>query len=162
MLGYCLRKPEKMKIKAYFWSNKETTYDDKPLWNHEENGKKYIKYGDVVHELRNGDFICEKSEGVFYRVGNEEFKQIYDIDSFEDGYYTRKISGVLAYDPNKTEFDELGNRLFYFDYNKNKYIIRQGFIEKLTVDAIVCKNILGVLYQLPKEQFIESYIYKGE
>ena len=159
MLGFCKRLESKMSIKAYDWAIQRQSDDGENLWSFQKDGKFYIKFKDVEHELTDEFMIADKGNNVFYPMDKDEFYAIYDGKSKNNNVYKRKVSGVLAYNPEETELDELGKRLFFYEASsqKQKYIIRNDRVEKLAPDSFICKNIFGVLCQIPKDQFLLAY-----
>ncbi len=156
MLGFFKRKNKYMTVEAYFFKDTKESKNGVKLYHEKEEDTYYANLGGNKVEITNNDYVVLRDDGKFYPIPQDEFFNIYDVFSAEDNVFKRRVNGVIAYDPDLTEKDELGNRLFYV-YGNDRYCIVGRKLVKVNDNFMICKNVIGRLYTIRKQVFEQYY-----
>lgn len=161
MLGWVLRRD--MFVEAYdFEQERETNNGEKLYSTQNVNNEDSLHHLDVNGKLipiSRDDMICKNIEGKLYPIRKELFKTLYDVNSKdENNKYTRKVNGVMCYDPAETDFDEIGNRIVFHTLDGKSFYFDGKVLIEIESDIYLFKDTLGLIYSIGKSLARKLYI----
>ena len=157
MLGWIKRR--EMFVEAYDFGLCKTDSGGRFLYSSFENGEYFLTVKSEKIKIDETQMICKNFEGNFYPVRKELFKTLYDVNSEDINHkYTRKVNGVMCYDPAETDFDEAGNRIVYHSRQGKPFYFDGEFLIEIEQDLYLFKDALGLVYSISKDTARKIYI----